>query len=101
MILRIQGYLAHLGQHFCLMSEFFILFFGVSNHLLVICRYVAPEYAENGILSVRTDVYAFGIVLLQLISGRKVFDAKNDIQGQSLRDWVSILFILMLQLNFL
>ncbi|XP_008441660.2 probable serine/threonine-protein kinase PBL5 [Cucumis melo] len=49
--------------------------------------YVAPEYAENGILSVRTDVYAFGIVLLQLISGRKVFDAKNDIQGQSLREW--------------
>lgn len=57
----------------------------------MICRYVAPEYAENGILSVRTDVYAFGIVLLQLISGRKVFDAKNDIQGQSLREWVSIL----------
>ncbi|XP_031742725.1 proline-rich receptor-like protein kinase PERK13 [Cucumis sativus] len=49
--------------------------------------YVAPEYAENGILSVRTDVYAFGIVLLQLISGRKVFDAKDDIQGQSLREW--------------
>ncbi|XP_022956349.1 probable serine/threonine-protein kinase PBL5 isoform X2 [Cucurbita moschata] len=49
--------------------------------------YVAPEYAENGILSVRTDVYAFGIVLLQLISGRKVFDAMDDIQGRSLREW--------------
>ncbi|XP_022141469.1 probable serine/threonine-protein kinase PBL4 isoform X1 [Momordica charantia] len=49
--------------------------------------YVAPEYAENGILSVRTDVYAFGIVLLQLISGRKVFDMKDDVQGQSLREW--------------
>ncbi|CAK9313541.1 unnamed protein product [Citrullus colocynthis] len=49
--------------------------------------YVAPEYAENGILSVRTDVYAFGIMLLQLISGRKVFDAKDDVQGQSLREW--------------
>lgn len=56
----------------------------------MICRYVAPEYAENGILSVRTDVYAFGIVLIQLISGRKVFDVEDDIQGRSLREWVSI-----------
>ncbi|KAL6840217.1 hypothetical protein ACP4OV_030027 [Aristida adscensionis] len=36
--------------------------------------YLAPEYAEYGIVSVRTDVYAFGIVLFQLISGRKVLD---------------------------
>lgn len=35
---------------------------------------MAPEYAEYGIVSVRTDVYAFGIVLFQLISGRKVLD---------------------------
>ncbi|XWS21713.1 hypothetical protein CRYUN_Cryun30bG0078200 [Craigia yunnanensis] len=33
--------------------------------------YLAPEYAENGFVSVRTVVYAFGILLLQLISGRK------------------------------
>ncbi|XP_044337551.1 inactive protein kinase SELMODRAFT_444075 [Triticum aestivum] len=36
--------------------------------------YLAPEYAEYGIVSVRTDVYAFGIVLFQLISGRKVLE---------------------------
>ncbi|XP_066315506.1 inactive protein kinase SELMODRAFT_444075-like [Miscanthus floridulus] len=35
---------------------------------------LAPEYAQYGMVSVRTDVYAFGIVLFQLISGRKVLD---------------------------
>ncbi|PSS17499.1 Proline-rich receptor-like protein kinase [Actinidia chinensis var. chinensis] len=49
--------------------------------------YLAPEYAENGIVSVRTDVYSFGIVLIQLISGRKVVDLEREDQQQSLRQW--------------
>ena len=55
------------------------------------CRYLAPEYAENGIVSVRTDVYSFGIVLIQLISGRKVVDLEREDQQQSLRQWVRYL----------
>lgn len=54
----------------------------------MICRYLAPEYVENGIVSVRTDVYAFGIVLLQLISGRKVISEQEAGQNQSLLQWV-------------
>ncbi|XP_077213860.1 receptor-like cytosolic serine/threonine-protein kinase RBK2 isoform X4 [Tasmannia lanceolata] len=49
--------------------------------------YLAPEYAENGIVSVRTDVSAFGIVLLQLISGRKVVDVNREGQDQYLLQW--------------
>ncbi|XP_060971550.1 proline-rich receptor-like protein kinase PERK13 [Cannabis sativa] len=50
--------------------------------------YLAPEYAENGMVSVRTDVYAYGIVLLQLISGHKVvFDVDGEEKTQSLRQW--------------
>lgn len=55
-------------------------------------RYLAPEYAENGIVSVRTDVYSFGIVLLQLISGRKVIDSQREEQ-QLLRQWVCYQYI--------
>lgn len=51
---------------------------------VVLCGYVAPEYAENGVVSVKTDVYAYGIVLIQLISGRK---AVSDDHYQSLRQW--------------
>ncbi|KAL4269814.1 hypothetical protein GQ457_HM001900 [Hibiscus cannabinus] len=49
--------------------------------------YLAPEYAENGFVSVRTDVYAFGMILLQLITGRKVIDCKSNGQNLSLRQW--------------
>ncbi|KAK8624087.1 hypothetical protein V6N13_065444 [Hibiscus sabdariffa] len=49
--------------------------------------YLAPEYAENGFVSVRTDVYAFGMILLQLITGRKVIDFKSNGQNLSLRQW--------------
>nr|XP_033509305.1 probable serine/threonine-protein kinase PBL6 isoform X1 [Nicotiana tomentosiformis] len=48
--------------------------------------YLAPEYAENGIVSVRTDVYSFGIVLIQLISGRKAVDSMRE-GHHSLRQW--------------
>ncbi|KAL2339704.1 hypothetical protein Fmac_007644 [Flemingia macrophylla] len=49
--------------------------------------YLAPEYAEDGIVSVGTDVYSYGIVLLQLISGRQVGNSTNPEQHQSLRQW--------------
>lgn len=59
------------------------------------CRYLAPEYAENGIVSVRADVYSFGIVLIQLISGRKAVDSTREDQ-QSVRLWVRYLAIFSL-----
>ncbi|PON40719.1 Tyrosine-protein kinase [Parasponia andersonii] len=60
----------------------------LQTRILGTLGYLAPEYAENGIVSVRTDVYAYGIVLLQLMSGRKVvFDAEGEEKQQSLRQW--------------
>ncbi|KAL9313685.1 hypothetical protein ACSQ67_019137 [Phaseolus vulgaris] len=49
--------------------------------------YLAPEYAEDGIVSEGTDVYSYGIILLQLISGRQVGNSNNPEQQQSLRQW--------------
>uniref|UniRef100_A0A0E0M481 non-specific serine/threonine protein kinase n=1 Tax=Oryza punctata TaxID=4537 RepID=A0A0E0M481_ORYPU len=34
--------------------------------------YMAPEYAMEGIFSVKTDVYSFGVLLLEVISGLKI-----------------------------
>nr|POE82311.1 proline-rich receptor-like protein kinase perk8 [Quercus suber] len=48
--------------------------------------YLNPEYAESGKVSTKTDVYAFGVVLLQLITGRSTTDKK--LEGQSLVGWV-------------
>ncbi|PIN01677.1 Serine/threonine protein kinase [Handroanthus impetiginosus] len=36
--------------------------------------YVDPEYQSNGKLSTASDIYSFGIVLLQILSGRKVIN---------------------------
>jgi hypothetical protein len=32
--------------------------------------YVAPEYASRGILNKRSDTYNFGILIMEIISGR-------------------------------
>ncbi|XP_050387210.1 inactive protein kinase SELMODRAFT_444075-like [Argentina anserina] len=47
--------------------------------------YLAPEYAESGKVSTKTDVYAFGVILLQLITGMRPTDKK--LGGKSLVGW--------------
>lgn len=32
---------------------------------------MAPEYALHGIFSVRSDIFSFGVLLLELVSGQK------------------------------
>lgn len=36
--------------------------------------YDAPEVSESGSYSVQSDVYSFGIVMLELLTGHKSFD---------------------------
>ncbi|CAN4108524.1 unnamed protein product [Withania somnifera] len=55
------------------------------NNLVGTLGYIAPEYAVNGKFSAKTDVYAFGVVLLQLITGLKTTDKYPE--DKSLVEW--------------
>jgi serine/threonine protein kinase len=35
---------------------------------------MAPEYAFHGLLSTKSDIFSFGILLLEIVSGKKVED---------------------------
>ncbi|KAJ8765675.1 hypothetical protein K2173_014797 [Erythroxylum novogranatense] len=45
--------------------------------------YLAPEYFMNGIVDEKTDVFAFGVLLLEIITGRRAVDSSK----QSLAIW--------------
>lgn len=45
-----------------------------SSFLLFCGSYVAPEYASTGMLNERSDVYSFGILIMEIISGRSPVD---------------------------
>ncbi|PKA67296.1 Receptor-like cytosolic serine/threonine-protein kinase RBK2 [Apostasia shenzhenica] len=47
------------------------------QHLLTYLSYVAPEYTMHGFVDEKTDVFAYGVLLLELISGREAIDSSQ------------------------
>ncbi|XP_077231009.1 putative serine/threonine-protein kinase PBL21 isoform X2 [Tasmannia lanceolata] len=59
----------------------------VSTRVMGTYGYCAPEYAMSGKLTLKSDIYSFGVVLLELISGRKAIDNSKLAGEQNLVTW--------------
>ena len=55
-------------------------------------RYLAPEYFQHGKVFDKTDVYAFEVVLLELITGRQPIESKRGSGEENVVLWVGYLF---------
>ncbi|KAL4626494.1 hypothetical protein ACB092_05G100200 [Castanea dentata] len=42
-----------------------------TNRIVGTYGYMSPEYAMNGVVSIKTDVFSFGVLLLEIMSGKK------------------------------
>ncbi|KAA0041035.1 hypothetical protein IC582_014968 [Cucumis melo] len=50
--------------------------------------YAAPEYIETGRLKSQCDVWSFGVVLYELLTGRRALDRNRPMGEQKLLQWV-------------
>jgi serine/threonine protein kinase len=54
------------------------------------CRYLAPEYASSGKLTEKSDIFSYGVMLLELITGRPPVGPTGGFED-NLVDWVGTL----------
>ncbi|KAL6967414.1 putative serine/threonine-protein kinase pbl5, variant 2 [Sarracenia purpurea var. burkii] len=59
----------------------------VSTRVMGTYGYCAPDYAMTGQLTFKSDIYSFGVVLLEIITGRKAIDNTRSAAEQNLVAW--------------
>ncbi|EFH58141.1 predicted protein [Arabidopsis lyrata subsp. lyrata] len=63
--------------------------FGVSQALGL--GYVAPEYANTGLLNEKSDIYSFGVLLLEAVTGRDPVDYGRPANEVNLVEWLKMM----------
>ncbi|KAL5702118.1 hypothetical protein ACHQM5_027375 [Ranunculus cassubicifolius] len=80
----------------------------ITMHIVGTQGYIAPEYVLDGIISTKMDVFAFGVILLELISGRealnedgkvlwlnveKILEGGEEVKQLRLKEWIDEVLI--------
>ncbi|KAG9132333.1 hypothetical protein Leryth_013006 [Lithospermum erythrorhizon] len=60
----------------------------VTTRIMGTYGYAAPEYVATGHLYVKSDVYGFGVVLLEILKGLRAMDSRRPPGQQNLVDWL-------------
>lgn len=60
----------------------------VSTAVVGTYGYAAPEYVETGHLTAKSDVWSFGVVLYEILTGRRSLERSRPKPEQKLLDWV-------------
>uniref|UniRef100_A0A453A165 Protein kinase domain-containing protein n=1 Tax=Aegilops tauschii subsp. strangulata TaxID=200361 RepID=A0A453A165_AEGTS len=68
---------------------------GVTNRVVGTYGYMAPEYVMRGNYSVKSDVFSFGVLVLEIVMGRKNSDCYNSHQSQDLLTTVRACYLNM------
>ncbi|KAK6797671.1 hypothetical protein RDI58_005373 [Solanum bulbocastanum] len=63
---------------------------GSTNRIVGTYGYMAPEYAMHGQFSVKSDVFSFGVLVLEILSGQKNTCFRN---GESVEDLLSFAWL--------
>lgn len=67
--------------------------YSVETRLAGTFGYLAPEYAATGRVTTKVDVYAFGVVLMELVTGRRALDQTMPDEKSHLVTWFSRVLI--------
>lgn len=54
------------------------------------CECDTAEYVDTGLATDRGDIYSFGVMILELVTGRRPCDEFFQDSGMSLPQWVRI-----------
>ncbi|CAA7395418.1 unnamed protein product [Spirodela intermedia] len=65
----------------------------VSTRVMGTYGYAAPEYVMTGHLTARSDVYGYGVVLLEMLIGRKAMDRSRPSREHNLAEWARPLLV--------